>query len=147
MENATEETIGNEATFRAAYDDKNIYIEINCKRDDTVLFCFEHKLMEPGCEILIDKDGKPYLPEDIDLYVPLYGDKFQNEYGKYDIVRTDSSIRIAANREKCGAVSCGIPFKLCIKVNDESWVKEDNPSYNLGRHLYSAGEFGWVVMK
>ena len=103
--------------------------------------------MVPECEILVDREGKPYLPDDIDLYVPLYGDKFKEEYGKYHITRDDTGVRVVADRAKCNCTEPGNPFKLCVKINGESWKYEDKPVYNLGRSLYSADEFGWVVME
>lgn len=146
-DNATEENVADEGSFKAYYDDTNIYLDIKCQRDDEVMFCFENTLMVPECEILVDSEGKAYLPDDIDLYVPLYGDKFKEEYGKYNITRDDAGVKVAVNREKCNCVAPGVPFKLCVKINRESWVYEEAPVYNLGRNLYSANEFGWVVME
>ncbi len=141
-----EEKIGDKGSFLGAYDNENIYLEIKCNQNATVMLCFENRLMVPECEILIDKDGKPYLPDDIDLYVPLYGNKFKEEYGKYRIQRDENVVRIIADRKRCNSAPEKVPFKLCIKIDNTPWVEEEAPVYNLGRNLYSANEFGWAVL-
>ena len=146
-ENAKEVNVSDEGSFKAYYDDSNIYLDIKCEREDEVMFCFENTLMVPECEIMVDSEGNAYLPDDIDLYVPLYGDKFKEEYGKYQITRDDNGVKVAANRAKCNCTEPGKPFKLCVKINGQSWKHEDKPVYNLGRSLYSADEFGWVVLE
>lgn len=141
------EKISDTASFVSYCDKENIYLDVTCGKEDEVLVCFEHKLMTPDCEIVVNKEGEIYLPEDLNLYVPLLGDNVAKEFGKYKVNRTEKGVLIALDREKAHTAKTGVPFKLCLKVNSESWVKEENPVYNLGRHLYSAGEFGWMKIE
>lgn len=143
---AAEDHIGDKGYFKAYCDDENIYLKFCCPEESTIMFCFENRLMIPECEILIDKERKPYLPIDISLYAPLYGEKLQKEFDKYKITSTGKEVTVAANRKKCNIPAPGIPFKLCVKIDGVSWKQEENPTYTLGKHLYSPEEFGWMII-
>ena len=143
---AAEDHIGDKGYFKAYCDDENIYLKFCCPEESTIMFCFENRLMIPECEILIDKERKPYLPIDISLYAPLYGEKLQREFDKYKITSNGKEVTVAVNREKCNVPNSGIPFKLCVKIDGVSWKQEENPTYTLGKHLYSPEEFGWMII-
>ena len=138
---AKTEAVGTSGSFKAAYDAENVYLDIECEADAEVVFCFEGKLLTPACEIII-KDAKPYLDLNTGLYSPLWGERFEKEYSNYKIERTDKGYRVAASREHIGWTEDERPFRLCLKINGDSWIKEENPVYTLGKDLYSAGEFG-----
>lgn len=146
-ETAKAENVGDEGSFRVYHDKENIYLKIKCSKDSKIMFCFENRLMIPDCEIILNSDRKPYIPIDIKLYSPLYGDKLEKEFSKYSITHTDNEVTIAANKKLCNAAKTGVPFKLCVKINDVSWKIENNPTYTLGKHLYSPEEFGWMRLE
>ena len=143
---AKEETIEGEGSFKLYCDSENVYLKLKCPKESKIMFCFENRLMIPDCEILIDSKRKPYLPIDIRLYAPLYGEKLQKEFDKYKISHEGDEVTIAVNRKKCNVPPPGIPFKLCVKIDGVSWKQEENPTYTLGKHLYSPEEFGWVII-
>jgi len=144
---ATVETIGTMGSFKSYHDKDNVYLKIRCPKDSEIMFCFENRLMVPECEILINKERKPYLPIDIRLYAPLYDEKLKKEFDKYVITHNGDEVTIAVNKEKCNIPKQGIPFKLCVKIDRVSWKHENEPTYTLGKHLYSPEEFGWVILK
>ena len=120
-----------------------MYLDIECDENAEVVFCFEGKLLTPACEIII-KDSKPYLDLNTGLYRPLWGEEFEKEYSNYKIEKTDKGYRVAALRGHIGWTEDEKPFRLCLKINGNSWIKEETPVYTLGKDLYSAGEFGFV---
>lgn len=142
LNSAKEEIVGNAGSFKMAYDEENIYIDICCRTDADIMFCFEDRLMHPVCECLV-RDKKPYVDIDIALYKPLYGELYEKEYSKYTIDKTDGGYLVKAKRKYLNWNE-EFPFKFYLKIDKELWKKEENPVYALGKHNVSAEEFGFV---
>lgn len=147
QDTAKTEKIGDKGSFKMHMDNGDLCLDITAAPDKEVMFCFEHILMHPECEIHIDPDGNASIPLEISVYIPLYGDLIQKECDRYKIEKTTDGFKIVMPKENFDFAPAGTPFKMCIKVDGVSWIYEESPTYTLGKNNYSHDEFGWLIIE
>lgn len=143
---AQRESVGNSGAFCLTYDEKSVYLDIECNKSDEVMFCFEGKIMDPATEIIIN-DGKLCETYGTYMYRQLLGNDIKKELSNYTLNVTDKGYHISADRSHIGWTDDRKPFKLAVKIGRDFWVEEKNPFFTLGRWAYSAGQFGFVKAK
>ncbi len=131
----------NVSGFQVAYDRKQVYLDIRCPVDAEITVCFEGVLLRPACEVMI-RNGELYHDRTLGFYRALFDDRFDEEYAHYTVQQTEKGYRITADRQHIGWTDDRKPFKLFVKVDGNSWIKEEDAVYTLGKHYYSPGEFG-----
>ena len=139
--------VGEEGHFKMYMQPDGLHLDIKAQPENEIMFCFEHELMHPESELHITPDGTPFIPLEISVYIPLYGEPLQAEYDRYIIEKTDDGFHIILPNDKFKFAAPGTPFKMCIKIDGEPWIFEETPTYTLGKHNYSHDEFGWVIIE
>lgn len=141
------EEVGEEGHFKMYMQPDGLHLDIKAQPENEIMFCFEHALMHPECEMHIAPDGKPFIPLAISVYVPRYGEEVTEECNRYIIEKTADGFHITLPKDKFEFADPGTPFKMCIKIDGDPWIFEETPTYTLGKHNYSHDEFGWVIIE
>ena len=144
---AKTENIGDKGSFMMYTQGGDLFLDIKAEPEKEVLFCFEHNLMHPECEIHINPEGKAFIPLLISVYIPLYGDLVEKECDRYKIKKISDGFRVTLPKNNFDFAPTGVPFKMCLKIDGVSWKNEEHPTYTLGKNNYSHGEFGWLIIE
>lgn len=146
LETAECATLSNGAAFKATYDDRNIWIDLRSAEQTRWVLCFEYRLMWPAPAIVLEK-GKLDLAFCVYTHQSIYGDRIQQELGKYELQAVDGEpghYVLKISREKTGWTK-DTPLKLRIVADGISWVPEEEPVRTLGKVEGSPGQFGWLL--
>lgn len=131
----------NVSSFQVTYDRERVYLDICCSADAEITFCFEGTLFRPACEVMI-RNGEIYHDRTLGFYRALFGNRFDEEYAHYTVQQTERGYHISAERQHIGWIDDRKPFKLFVQVDGQSWIRDENAVYTLGKHYYSPDEFG-----
>ena len=143
---ASLEAISEEASFKAAYDSDNLYIELKGKPDTSFVLYFEFELMWPAPGIII-KNGAITLSGTAYSHQSIFGDRVSCELEKYELNASEPSeghYILTVSRKKAGWAE-DRPLRALISADGVSWIKDDEPVHTLGKHEASPGEFGWLL--
>ena len=146
LETAEYTAISNTAKFRVAYNQDDILLELVSGAQTRWVLCFEYRLMWPAPAIVL-KDGKLDLAFCVYTHQSIYGERIQQELGKYALKAVDGEpghYVLKVSREKTGWTK-DTPLKLRIVADGISWAVEEAPVRTLGKVEASPGEFGWLL--
>lgn len=146
LETASFEAISEEASFRAAYDSDNLYVELKGKPGANFVLYFEFELMWPAPGIII-KNGEITLSGTAYSHQSVFGEKVPCELDKYKLIASEPSeghYILTVSRKKAGWAE-DRPIRALISADGVSWIKDDEPVHTLGKHETSPGEFGWLL--
>lgn len=138
--------IHDQGSFRIAYDDRYIFVELQGKTGTAFRMHFEYRPLWPAPSIVI-KDGKKSLTQWALGHQSVFGDKIQKQLDTYQIISSDPESGhyvLKVSRETVGWLD-DKPMRLMIAANDVSWITEENPVHLLGKNDISPGEFGWLL--
>ena len=149
IENTAWEDINTAAgsKFRMAYDDSNLYIELQSNTKEAFSLIPEFRLFWPDAEIFINQDGTSELSTDGIRFSGLYKEGLTRELEKYQITSLGGEgthMLITISRNNAGLDSIR-PFKMKITAGETSWCQEDKPVYSLGKSKITPGDFGWIL--
>ncbi|MBR1969783.1 MAG: hypothetical protein IKA17_05465 [Clostridia bacterium] len=149
IENATWEVINTVigSKFRMAYDDSNLYIELQSNEKENFVLTPEFRLLWPDAEIFINPNGTPELTSDGLHFFGLFDEKIAKELGKYQITvltNKGTHLLVTIRRSDVGLETIR-PFKMKITAGETLWCREEKPVYFLGKSKISPGDFGWIL--
>lgn len=135
--------VGKNGAFSVWYDKNDLYLDIKCEENSVLKFCFEGKIMFPSCEMIVE-NGR--ISERCGTYMhkSVVRERVEEELSHYRTQKNDWGYRIIVSRQHIGWTDDTKPMKLMLKIDEDSWITEESPSYRLGNGIYSAGEFGWI---
>ena len=146
LETASFEAISEEASFRAAFDSDNLYVELKGKPDASFVLYFEFEIMWPAPGIMIE-NGEITLRKTAYTHQSVFGERVPCELDKYKLIASEPSeghYILAVSKEKAGWTE-ERPIRALILADGISWIKDDEPVHTLGKQDTSPGEFGWLL--
>lgn len=152
LEKADFQKIAENGQFRTAYDEKNIYIELQGNPGTAFRMHFAYDPMWPMPGVII-QNGEKTLPYYATVHQCIWGEGIQKEKDKYRFLLSDpenAHYIIAIDRETVGWTE-DTPLQMMIAtgmdqsegINDR-WITEEDPVHTLGKGDISPGEFGWL---
>lgn len=136
--------LANGATFRVAYNEEEILLELTSSEQSRWILSFEYRLMWPAPGIVLDH-GKMDLEHCAYTHQSMYGQRVDQELRKYQLQElAHGHYLLKISREKVGWTE-DVPLKARIVADGESWVMEDDPVITLGKMEGSPGQFGWLM--
>lgn len=149
IENAAWEDINTDlgSKFRMAYDESNLYIELQSNTKENFSLIPEFRLFWPEAEIFINHDGTSELSIDAIRFSGLFKDGLTRELEKYQITPLDGEgthMLVTISRSDVGLETIR-PFKMKITAGETLWCREEKPVYFLGKSKISPGDFGWIL--
>jgi len=150
LEQAEFTPIADQGTFRMAYDNENLYLELKGKPNAVFSIGFEYRLLWPAPGIFA-RDGKLELFGNAITHQSVWGDKIQQELDKYQLLMSQPEqghYVIAISREKTGWTEdrpLRVRIAALVATGWKSWKYDDDPVSTLGKFSASPGEFGWLM--
>jgi len=142
------ESIGEDASFRAAYSENTLEAELISDTAQYIDIGFEFSLMWPAPPVRLHRDGKVEILPETYLYFSVFGDTLEDVKKLWRVQSLSDNklhLLISLEREKTGWTS-DTPLKLRIVTDSGiSWAKDDDPVHTLGKNSASPGEFGWLL--
>lgn len=140
-------TLSNGASFDLSYDEENLYINVDMKKDSTCVICLETRLMWPMAAIMLEEKGMR-LAETAFSHQQYFGDRVEAEMAKYKCThKTDddeAKWQICISKKDSGWDGKHA-FKLRVAVDGVSWKNDGEPVITLGKDDMPPSEFGWVM--
>ncbi len=139
--------------FRVAYDEKNLYMELEGSEKKRLQISPEFTLMHNDPAVLIDADGTVENGWLNEMYHSMWLENRMEEYRSIWQLENKPSdgfhYVITLDREKIGWTK-NRPMKLRVgeairETTPPLWVVEDEPIRTLGKNEVSPGEFGWLM--
>ncbi len=147
IENAERITLENSSSFALSYDSDFIYLAINAKEQDLIKFQFEYELFIPDTSIDL-RNGNISVQYDAKSHQEVFGEKIDQVLSKYEVKSSfsdgNADYLIKIDRKKVNWTR-DLAIKLRLDIGGELWIKEENPTYTLGKYPSSPGQFGFVV--
>ena len=136
----------NGAKFRMAYDDKHLYLELQCDEKRTFVVSPEFQLMWPDISIYLSPNGDAILDPILKKHFSVFGEVEKAELAKYANRRVaegeGTGIAITFDRTELGMETMR-PFRMGFSAG-KSWCVDDCP---VKSHSPRPGIYGWILPK
>ncbi len=141
--------IGKNAALRAAYDERNLTLEIRSAEKEWVDICPEFRLMWPAPPVRLHPDGRVEIQTETYLYYAVFGEELerQRRIWQTEVCSPEGGtvLRVTLDREEIGwTADRPLKLRLCTQ-SGQMWAEEENPVHTLGKTSVSPGEFGWLL--
>lgn len=146
LDDAIYTPVGDKSSFRVAYDDKNLYVELLSCTDVRYCLNFEYRLLWPSPGIMVC-GGAARLSECAISHQSVWGEKKTAELDKYRFLMSEPDkghYIIAIDRKMVGWTK-DQPLRLSLSADGVHWTTDDAPVRTLGKFDASPGNFGWLM--
>ena len=142
-ESDTWEKLGDKGAFRAFYDEDKLYLDIEHKKNSSVMLRFEFNLLWPAALVEI-KNGNADIEAWHRQHHSVFGENLERERSKYTFLKTDFGTRVIVDRKNAEWTE-DLPIRLGIMIDGAKWKSKESLVYPLVIGPFVAGEYGWLI--